>query len=98
MNDVVCTTKCYHGKLFEIGDRTTTEALERLGGFIPKKHFAPVGSPSAKDVSAEGSAEKERLRNFLMAKNVNTPADASLAKLRTLAEKAKKKPVNVLAD
>lgn len=89
--EVICTTKCYHGRLFEVGDKTTAEALEALGGFVPKRHFASTRSPLARDVSAEGHAEKERLRNTLIAKNINVPADASLEKLRALVEKASKK-------
>lgn len=85
---VVCVTKCFAGRIWPVGKKTTVEAVKRAsGGSFPQKHFARRGSEEAKNVSAEAKKEASSLRNFLISKKVIPPADASLDTLRKLAEK-----------
>ena len=95
LEQVVCTTKCMHGKLWNVGEKTSVRTLEILGGApYPEEHFSPIDSPKAQEVSEKSQTKKEKLRAFLISKRVTPPPRATLKQLEELADKIRAKKSN----
>lgn len=94
MKQYICQTKCYHGKVWQEGEKTTEAFLKKFGK-IPK-HFTPVGGKSVPDVKTLNKVKE--YRNFLRAHSVPFAPNLGLEKLKALVEKTKAsnlKPRNV---
>lgn len=81
MGDIlVCTVRCVHGKLWQIGDVVDRAKLE-LFGPTPEAHFGVTRG--AEDVSDERE-KTDVIRNILKAKGVKFNPRLGLVKLEAL--------------
>lgn len=92
---LICVTKCYHGKLWQAGEQTTDDVLERVGP-VPK-HFKGVGTDEAKsavvDADGSGYANMSEMRNYLKAKGVDVKAKATRAELQEQIDQLQEDPL-----
>lgn len=93
---LVCTKGGVHGKLWRVGDKTTAERLEDLGGFVPD-YFVAEGTEEANeaelDADGSGYANKKEMRNYLKAKGVEAPAKATRDELQKMIDDLQQDPL-----
>ena len=94
MTDLVCIEKCFHGRLWRPGAKTTDVYLKKLGEPIPEWNFQPVDSLDPEiagedfplDANGNSRVTKEEMRNWLIARGLHPPVKATWDELDAMVK------------